>query len=172
MSFSLYSATVPTYLQLVSAAENIMDKAAQHCAATGISEADLLGKRLAEDMLPLSFQLGSVCHHSKGAIEGLREGVFAPSRAPQPESFAEFKAKLAETREFLAALTEAEVNGFEGKPMRFEIGEMRIDFTAENFLTSFSLPNFFFHTTTAYDILRWQGVNLGKRDFMGQMRTA
>ncbi|MDX9875793.1 MAG: DUF1993 family protein, partial [Spongiibacteraceae bacterium] len=81
MSFSLYSATIPTYLQILGAAEGLADKAAQFCADKGISEADLLGKKLADDMFPLSLQLGLVAHHSRGAIEALSAGLFTPSRA-------------------------------------------------------------------------------------------
>ena len=89
---------------------------------------------------------------------------------PPPESFAALKASVAEALTALAAIQPAEIDGFVGRDMRFSFGERNIDFTAENFLLSFSQPNFYFHATTAYDILRWKGVTIGKRDFTGRLR--
>ena len=107
---------------------------------------------LADDMLPLGFQVRSVMTHSIGAIEGVRKGVFSPDRSPWPDSFAGLKAQLTQALAALEWVDPLEVNGFIGHDMRFEAGERRMDFTAENFLLSFSQPNFFFHATTAYDL--------------------
>jgi hypothetical protein len=89
---------------------------------------------------------------------------------PPPQEFAPLKARIATAIQALEGVDSAEVEGFVGRDMRFALGERHFDFTGEDFLLSFSLPNFYFHASTAYDILRWKGVALGKRDFMGQLR--
>src|SRR5690606_33348878 len=106
-----------------------------------------------------------------GAIEGVIAGVFSPDTSTPPGDFASLKARLAAARDSLGALSEAHVHRLAGRAMRFEYGDFRIAFVADAFLLSFSLPNFYFHATTAYAILRAQGVPLGKSDFMGQLRT-
>jgi hypothetical protein len=90
-----------------------------------------------------------------------------------PDSFSGLKQRVTETLVALEAVEPAEIEGFLGRDVSFSIParNVRIDFTAENFLLSFSLPNFYFHATTAYDILRWKGVQIGKRDFMGRMQV-
>jgi len=108
--------------------------------------------------------------HSLGAIEGVRKGVFSPDTTPPPDSFAALKARIGEAQNALAAIEAAEIDSFVGRDMRFAFGERHIDYLAENFLLSFSQPNFYFHATTAYGILRWKGVPIGKRDFMGKTR--
>jgi hypothetical protein len=109
--------------------------------------------------------------HSIGAIEAVRKGVFSPDMSPFPESFAALKARIAETLAALEAIEPSEIDAFVGRDMRFEFGERRIDFTAEDFLLSFSQPNFYFHATTSYAILRWKGLPIGKRNFTGQLRV-
>jgi hypothetical protein len=167
MPLSLHAAVVPSWLQLLGAGRGWLDKA----AGSGIAEADLVEARLVEDMLPLAYQVRSMSDHSRGAIEGLREGVFRPRfNDPLPASFAEMREKLDGAIGFLEGVNEAELDGLAGGPMRFEIGEKRIDFTPENFLLSFSQPNFYFHATTAYAILRAKGVQVGKLDYLGALR--
>ena len=112
----------------------------------------------------------SVAVHSAGVVEGVRAGVFAPDLDPPPADFAGLTERVAKARETLTGVTEAEMEGFIGQPMRFEFRDYRMDFTAEDFLLSFSQPNFYFHAATAYDILRMKGVPVGKRDFMGAVR--
>ena len=170
MGFSLYNATVPSYQQTLGAVAGLLVIAEAFCAERQLAAADLIEARLAEDMLPFAYQVKSTAVHSLGAIEGVRRGVFAPDMTPPPQSFAALKARVAETLAALAAIEPAEVEGFMGRDMRFEFREHRLEFTAENFLLSFSLPNFYFHAATAYDILRWKGARLGKRDFMGRLR--
>jgi len=113
----------------------------------------------------------STAVHSLGAIEGVRRGVFSPDTTPPPETFAALKARIAETLAALEAIEAAEVDAFVGRDMSFAFGDRHIDFTAEDFLLSFSQPNFYFHATTSYGILRWKGVPLGKRDFTGKLRA-
>ena len=170
MTLSLYSAVVPTYVQILGAVAGMLDKAEAHCAETGTAHDDLLTARLAADMLPFGYQVKSCAAHSIGAIEGVRAGVFSPDMTPWPTTFDGLRQAIAKALAAVEALTPAEVDGFVGRDMRFEMGELIMPFTAENFLLSFSQPNFYFHATTAYDILRWKGVKLGKRDFMGRPR--
>lgn len=172
MTFSLYDATVPSWLQILGSVRGLIAKADAFCAEKGIAEADLLQTRLAEDMRPLAMQLKWVSTHSIGAIEGVRKGVFSPDRSAPEENFAAALARIDATIAALGALTPAEVNGFMGRDMQFSVPEVGlvVDFTAENFLLSFSLPNFYFHAATAYDILRHKGLQIGKRDFLGKMR--
>jgi len=171
MAFSLYAATVPSYQQVLGAVSGLLGTAEAFCAEKGIAPEEIIKARLAEDMLPFAYQVKSTAVHSLGAIEGVRRGVFSPDMAPPPESFAALKARIADTLAALEVLEPAEVDTFLGRDMRFAFGERRVDFTAENFLLSFSQPNFYFHAATTYDILRWKGVRIGKLDFMGRLRT-
>ena len=170
MGFSLYSATIPSNLQDLGALSGLIAKAEAFCEERGLAPATLIGARLAEDMHPFAYQVKSTMVHSIGAIEGVRKGAFSPDDSVPPDSFAAMEAMLAKTRARLEAIDPAEVDGFVGRDMAFVIGERRIPFTAENFLLSFSQPNFYFHATTTYAILRSQGVQIGKRDFLGRLR--
>ena len=170
MAFSLYAATVPSYRQILEAVFGLLGKAETFCVDKGIAPSDIIQARLTEDMLPFAYQVKSTVVHSLGAIEGVRKGVFLPDMAPPPDSFAALKARIAQGQSALEAIEAAEIDSFVGRDMRFAFGERHIDYLAENFLLSFSQPNFYFHATTAYDILRWKGVPIGKRDFMGRTR--
>ncbi len=175
MTLSLYDATVLNYRQTLGAVAGLLGKAEAFCKEKSLAPEDIIQARLAPDMLPFSYQVKSTAVHSLGAIEGVRRGVFSPDMTPPPDTFAALNARISQTLAALEAVTRAEVDSFIGRDMRFEVrfegGERRIDFTAENFLLSFSLPNFYFHATTAYDILRWKGVQIGKRDFLGALRA-
>ena len=170
MALSLHDATIPSMIQVLGAVAGLLDKAEAHCGEKGIAHQDLIQARLAADMLPFCYQVKSTCAHSWGAIEGVRKGVFTPDMTPPPETFAALRERVTAALASLGALDAAEVESFIGRDMRFEFGERRVDFTAENFLLSFSQPNFYFHAATAYDILRWKGVTIGKRDFLGRLR--
>ncbi len=170
MTFSLYTATVPSYLQILESLSGLLDKAESFCAEKKIAPELIIEARLAADMHSFAYQVKSAAVHSLGAIEGVRRGVFSPDTANPPESFAALKTRIAATRAGLEAVAPDEVDGFVGRDMRFSFGERHIDFRAEEFLLSFSQPNFYFHATTAYDILRWKGVEIGKRDFLGRTR--
>lgn len=171
MSFTLYDALVPTWQQILGSMTRLLDKAQAHSIEHNFSDSTLIDARLADDMLPFGYQIKSVVVHSVGAIEGVRKGVFSPDLSPWPDSFSALKAQVSSALTALEQINPDEINGFLGRDMRFEIGERRMDFTAESFLLSFSMPNFFFHATTAYDILRHKGLTIGKRDFMGKTRV-
>jgi hypothetical protein len=170
MALSLYDVTVPTFTQTLRALSGVLDKAEAHCGEKNMSPEDWVGARLFSDMAPLSFQVRQAAAHSAGALAAVQKGVFGPDLAAPPETYAALKSTVTDALDALARYTPADINALEGRDMRFEFRERRMDFTAENFLLSFSLPNFYFHAATAYDILRHNGVPLGKRDFMGALR--
>jgi hypothetical protein len=171
MAISLYDTTVTSFLQITKAVVAVLEKGRAHCADTGGDPAEFVKSRLYPDMLPLGFQIASVKHHSVGAIEGCKAGVFTPPPAGWAElDYAGLQKMATETVTALEKFAPAEVNGLEGHDVEFHIRDIKMPYTVENFLLSFSLPNFYFHATTAYDILRSKGVKLGKRDFMGRPR--
>ena len=169
MAISLYDLSVASYLQTTAAVAAFMEKGLKHCAEKNIDPAEIVETRLYPDMLPFRFQIVSVAHHSIGAIEGVKKGVFSPPTGPDYD-YKGLQKLIADAREALQKLTPAEVNALEGRDVTFQLRDFKLPFTAEGFIMSFSLPNFYFHATTAYDILRTKGVPLGKRDYMGQMR--
>ena len=170
MAVSLYDLSVPTYLQTLGAVSGFLEKGLAHCKECNVEPGEVVEHRLFEDMAPFSFQIRSVAHHSAGAMDALKSGVFNPPGKAAPLDYAGLQALLTEAKGRLEALKPDEVNALEGKDVAFQFGETKIPFVAETFLLSFSLPNFHFHATTAYDILRHKGVPVGKRDFMGRMR--
>lgn len=171
MAFSLHQVTVPSFQQTLGAVAGLLTKAEAFCVDKGVAADSIVQARLAEDMLPFAYQVKSTAVHSLGAIEGVRRGSFSPDETPPPTDFAGLKARIAATLTALDAITPDEVDAFVGRDMRFAFGDRHVDYTAENFLLSFSLPNFYFHAATAYDILRWKGVAIGKRDFLGRTRS-
>lgn len=170
MPLSLHAATIAPSLRMIDVVRALTDKAEAFCTERGLAPEDLLQARLAEDMHPLAYQIKSVAVHSWGAIQGARAGAFAPDMTPPPESFAGLRTTLSEARDGLAAITPEDLEPLIGQDVRFSVRSLVMDFTAEGFLLSFSLPNLYFHAATAYDILRWKGVAIGKRDFLGKMQ--
>ncbi len=172
MPISLYDATVPSWLQIIGSIRALLEKAEAYCAEKGCTADEIIAARITDDMLPFNWQVRWVATHSIGAIEGVRAGVFAPDRSDPPADYAGLKALIGTAIDSLSAITVEEMESFIGRDMRFVIPSMDLDipFTAENFLLSFSQPNFYFHATTAYDIMRGKGVVIGKRDFLGAMR--
>ena len=119
---------------------------------------------------PAQHPVKALWQHSTMAIDGVRAGVFSPDRSPWPTSFAGLNDGLTNALDELAAVTVEEMSSFVGRDMAFVMGERRMEFTADGFLMSFSKPNFFFHLTTAYAIMRNKGVSVGKMDFLGRLR--
>jgi len=170
MPISLHAAFVPTCRQLIGSTLGLIDKAEAHCTAKGIEPATFLGLRVIADMLPLAFQWKSVAIHSAGAIHGVRAGRFSPDRSDPGADFETHRTRLIEADAVLAAIDPDEMEAWIGRDMAFVAGERRVDYDADQFLLSFSLPNAHFHVTTGYAILRAQGLTLGKRDYMGAVR--
>jgi hypothetical protein len=170
MAFSLYDATVANYLQILGAVGGFLEKSRTHFQENAVDLAEIVESRLTPDMLPLRFQIVSVAHHSRGAMGAAKTGVFVPSSGKPDLDFAALQALVGEARTELSELTPEAVNALAGRDVTFKLSDRALPFTAEGFLMSFSLPNFFFHATTAYDILRHKGAPLGKRDFIGNLK--
>jgi hypothetical protein len=170
MAVSLYDLSVTNYLQTLGGMESFLARGLTHLQENKIDPNEIVETRLYPDMLPFRFQVLAVAHHSMGAMSGIKAGLFAPPVQLPPLDYAGLQKAVTEAREALQKLTPADVNALEGKDVTFQIRDTKIPFTAESFVQSFSLPNFYFHATTAYDILRSKGVPLGKRDFLGRMR--
>ena len=172
MAISLYDATVRAWLQIARAASGWLDKGLAHCRETGIDPEELTNARLYPDMMQLAFQIELINHHSLPAIEGCKTGVFKPPPLTFATlNYARLQKMIADTVAGLERITEGEVNGLSGRDVTFVAGERKMSYTIEDFLLSFSVPNFYFHATTAYDILRAKGVPIGKRDFLGATRV-
>lgn len=170
MTLSLYDAVIPSTLQILGAVAGLVDKAEAFAAERGIAPATLIDARLAPDMLPFGYQVKSCAVHSVGAIAGVRAGRFSPDTSAWPTDFAGLRAKIADAVTTLQAVDRAEFDALAERDTEFRFGELALPFGGAAFLLSFSQPNFYFHATTAYAILRAQGVKLGKRDFMGRLR--
>jgi uncharacterized protein len=172
MGISLYDIAVPGFIQTVGAMEGVLQKGAAYCKEQGIDTNEVVETRVHPDMFPFRFQIFSLVNHSIGAIDAVKAGVFNRPEQRPPLNYTELQALLAETSARLKALTPAEINALEAKDVVFAIGDTRINFKADGFLLSFSLPNLHFHAATAYGILRARGVQIGKRDFLGKLRVA
>lgn len=170
MSTSLYDLSVGCYLQTLSGIAGCLERGAKHFAEKNIDPNEIVETRLFADMLPFRFQVQSVAHHSLGTIEAIKVGTFLPPAGMPAHDYKGLQTLVSDTAAALKKLTPAEVNAHAGKDVIFQMRELKLPFTAEGFVMSFSLPNFHFHATTAYDILRTKGVPLGKRDYLGQLR--
>jgi len=170
MAFSLYDATVANYLQILGAVSGFLEKSLTHFREKGIDPSEVVDARLTHDMLPFRFQIVSVAHHSRGAMEAAKNGTFTPPSMKPDLDYAALQTLVKEASNELSILTPEAVNALVGRDVIFKLGDRTLPFTAEGFLMSFSLPNFFFHATTAYDILRYKAAPLGKRDFIGRLK--
>ena len=171
MAITLYDSTVGCFLQTLGAVEGFLAKGLAHCKEKNIDPNEILETRLHPDMLPFRFQVVSVAHHSAGALAGAKAGAFSPP-TPSTADYAGLQKLVSDARQTLEKVKPEEVNALEGKDVLFSVRDIKLPFKAEGFLMTFSLPNFHFHATTAYDILRSKGVPLGKRDYMGRMKLA
>ncbi len=171
MSISFYDASVGTYQQVLGSVAKILDKGAAFAAESETELEDIVGAKIRDDMMPFHFQIVSVCHHSWGALQGMRDGRFSPPSFELDKDYQGLQSLVGEAQEGVASISENEVADLTDKSMVFAIGDREMPFTNQNFLLSFSLPNFYFHATTTYDILRMLGAPLGKMDFLGRMKV-
>jgi hypothetical protein len=162
----MYQASVPAFLQTISAMSVILDKAQAHAAARKIDAAVLLGYRLAPDMLALTRQIQIMSDFAKGGSARLA-GLEPPKYDDSETTIAELKARLDRTAEFVRGLERTAIDGSEERDITITVGGEPMQFKGQQYLVHFVLPNFYFHATTAYDILRHCGVEIGKRDFLG-----
>lgn len=168
---SLYDLSVPTFLQTVNALAGALDRADEHCAKTGHDPDDFVEVRLIDDMAPFHFQIEAAWHHAVWGLEAARTGAFTPPALVGPVPFGDLQGMMEKAKRALEAFEPDEVNGWAGKHLDLPIGPRKLAFTSETLILSFSMPNFYFHVVTAYDILRMRGVPIGKRDYEGQLRT-
>lgn len=170
MPVSLYTATVPVFLQILPQVAALLDKAEAHCSENGLAPEVLLNARLAEDMWPFSWQIRACWLQSADAVESAITGERSPDFSDIPPVFAPLKQGIAGAISRLEAIRAEDIDGAEGNDVSFKVRDMSLDFTAPNYLLHFALPNFFFHSSMAYAILRNQGLPLGKRDYLGALR--
>ena len=167
MALSLYDASIPVYLQMLRNLSAIMDKA----EAQGGDLAAYMEARLAPDMHPFSRQIQMASDAAKGGAARLA-GVAPPSMPDTETTWAELKERLAKTIDFVSSIKPEQVNGDENRTVELPLPGRTMTFTARDFLFNFGLPNFFFHVTTAYGLLRKEGVPLGKMDFLAGAQQA
>jgi len=170
MSISFYDLTVGSYIQIVGASIGVLEKGAEHCAKEGIALDEIVATRLIADMANFHFQVTSMVHHSLGAVNAYKSGEFRPPKYA-PCDYPALQALTQSALDELKAQDREEIESLEEGKVVFKIGNNEIPFTTRTFALSFSLPNFYFHATTAYDILRSKGVKIGKMDFLGPMKA-
>jgi len=168
MAITLYDTTVALFLQTLGAMEGVLRRGQAHCEDNNIPLPEILETRLYGDMLPLRYQVQAAIGHSVGAIEGVKAGVFKPPYGTPTTDYAAVQGELAAAIAKLKSYSQDEVNVLLDKDVVFNLGDRQLPFAGKGFLLSFSLPNFHFHATTAYDILRSKGVPLGKADYIGR----
>lgn len=161
---------LPTYKQMLGGLAGVLEKGAEHCAKEGLDPDKLAQTRLAQDMQPLSYQVFSSAYHSAGAVDSLRAARFVPPSREPINRYADLQEIVATALMRVEALDPAEVDAFSDGEVLFETEKFRLKFSSMDFITTFSLPNFYFHATTTYDILRMEGVNLIKMNYLGEMR--
>ena len=167
MPVSMYHASVPVFLQLLGGLKGVIEKAEAHATGHKWDENTILNERLYPDMFTLARQVRQASEHAFGA--GRAAGVQPPSLPAIDNSYAEMKARIDKTIDFLKGLKADQLDGRENHEVTITAGGQERKFRAQNYLYHFAMPNFYFHTTTAYNILRSLGIEIGKRDFMGQM---
>jgi hypothetical protein len=170
MSVSLYDSSVPVYRQMLGALDAILDKAAAHFGAKKVSDATLLATRLIPDMFTLARQVQIACDHAKNGPARLA-GVEPPRFEDAEATIPELKARIAKVLAYLDTIDKAAIEAGATRLVQFPIGpERRAEMVGADYLLHYSLPNFYFHLTTAYAILRAAGLDIGKRDYLGAVK--
>lgn len=169
MSLDFYRLSVTSFLHRLGNLDRILEKAIAHCAAKDIDPATLLEARLAPDMLNFTRQVQLACDFAKWASARLA-GVEAPAYEDNETSFEALRARIAKTIAFLETLPQAAFAEAAGRDIVLAMRQMTLEFKGDVYLIDFALPNFYFHFTTAYDLLRHKGVEIGKQDFIGKVQ--
>ncbi len=170
MNLTLSETVIGTYKQLIPAVLGYLEKGRAHYEAAGLDINDAVGVSLIEDMQPLHFQMVSVVHHSQNAINSAMSG---DAGIPDFSLAFDYQGLVEHVEGALAAVESADLAALDARaqaPVTFRLRDREMPFTVSNYLLSFSLPNFYFHATTGYDLLRMKGVNLSKFDFLGALR--
>jgi uncharacterized protein len=166
-SISMYQASAPRFAAFLRNLSGLLDKAQAHCEAKKIEPLALTQFRLYPDMFPLTRQVQIACDTAKGAVARLA-GLEIPKHEDTEQSFAELKARIAKTVDFVESVSAAKLDGTDAKEIVLKMRGQDVKFTGLAYLLDFAYPNFYFHLTTVYNILRHNGVEIGKRDFLGK----
>ena len=165
-SISMYQASAPRFANILHNLSALLDKAQAHCEAKKIDPLVLTASRLYPDMFALARQVQVACDTAKGAMARLA-GVEIPKYEDSEKTFEELKARIAKTVAFVETFKPAQLEGSEEKTIVLKLGSREVTFKGMQYLLGYAHPNFYFHVVTAYDILRHNGVELGKRDYIG-----
>ena len=166
MTLSMYQASAPRFANMLKNLSAILDKAQAHVEAKKLDPTALTAYRLYPDMFPLKRQVQVACDSAKGAVARLA-GVEIPKHEDTEQTFAELQARIARTIDFINTIKPAQIDGSEGKEIVLKLGAREVKFTGMQYLLGQATPNFYFHVTTAYNILRHNGVEVAKRDYIG-----
>ena len=166
MTISMYQASVPRFVNILSNLSNILDKAQAHLDAKKLDDAVLTSFRLYPDMLPMGRQVQIACDTAKGLVSRLA-GMEIPAYEDNEKTLAELKARIAKTIAYVQSFTPAQIDGTEDKDIVVKRGEKETHYKGMQFLLGHAIPNIYFHVTTAYAILRHNGVDVGKKDYIG-----
>ena len=166
MTISMYQASVPRFVNILGNLSNILDKAQAHVDAKKLDPAALTSYRLFPDMLPMTKQVQIACDTAKGVVARLA-GMDIPVYEDDEKTLADMKARIAKTVAFIQTVTPAQIDGSEEKEIVIKRGDKETRYKGMQFLLGHAVPNFYFHVTTAYNILRHNGVEIGKRDYLG-----
>lgn len=170
MSLSMYSASAPVFLRMLGNLDRWLDRAAAHAEAKRFDPSVLVGARLAPDMLPLSKQVQIACDTAKFCMARLG-GVDAPKHDDNEVTLSELKARVASTVAFIGSLGAERIEGSDAREISLPRRDGPLLLDGETYLKNFVLPNFYFHLTTCYALLRHNGVELGKADFLGPLTS-
>jgi uncharacterized protein len=166
MNISMYQASVPRFVNILGNLSNILDKAQAHVDAKKLDPATLTTYRLFPDMLPMTKQIQIACDTAKGVVARLA-GVEIPVYEDNEQTLVDLKARVAKTIAFIQTLKPGQIDGTEDKEIVIKRGDKETHYRGMQFLLGHALPNFYFHVTTAYNILRHNGIEIGKRDYLG-----
>ena len=166
MAMSMYNASVPLFKTLLGALSNVLDKGQQFAKAKGIEESVLVNARLAPDMFALARQVQIATDQAKGGVARLA-GLEVPAYDDNETTFDQLKARVAKTLAFIDSVKAAQIDGSENKEITLKMRSGDVKYTGQRYLIGSVIPNFTFHCSTAYNILRHNGVEVGKRDFLG-----
>jgi hypothetical protein len=170
MTLSMYEASVPVFARMLSTLSAILHKAAAHAEAKKIDPAVLISARLFPDMLPLTRQVQIASDHARGAAARLA-GLERPAVADTEASFDDLQARIALTLDYIHSFKPEQINGSEEREITLPLRTGEVKLKGQPYLLHFAMPNFYFHVTTAYAILREGGVEIGKLDFLGPLPT-
>jgi hypothetical protein len=162
----MYQASVPRFVNILGNLSNILDKAQAYVDSKKLDVLTLTNYRLFPDMLPMTTQIQIACDAAKGVVARLA-GVEIPAYEDNEKTLSELKARIAKTIAFIQTVTPRQIDGTEEKEIVIKRGEKETHYKGMQFLLGHALPNFYFHVTTAYNILRHNGVEIGKRDYLG-----